>query len=567
MNYEPRTIMTSHPGIKVSSLLYQSRPNKKVNSRIATTKIQNSRNISHSFRKQRQSNPNVSKRSSRAMAKSTVHNRQTTGVYNRQMTGEQDKDLIDSVRFDARGYGKSLRNSYYLMHHKNLFYQKLLNENIDFDNKSIKLGHIPKNDNKKENNEPSDQEIYKKGINGNVQELMKDSNVSVNKKVYRTIYPKPVQLSMQIINSELKPFKSSHQNKLYRNSNNDYNCQRNLKKELDKRYLLRDIKTNEVLNDFSIKIIKKEMDKNIKELQKTKRNLIAVEQHTERKSEPYSVTNTMLKSFKGQEPNNKQPTDKQLFHLNNKINRRSLSIKQSNNHRTDYLESILNKSKQENEHEQPKHNYLLTQNNRINVSSGSKQSKPFGSSTNPQVSRNNKTMIREVLSNVGKSYLAEEFYNYNNHGLGPRDPQDVAEELFDNIQMKIKLDNLKQKQNNPIIQFKTQDNHRNSESNRASIYRSHKLSPSQNIIEDETRNSVESSMYYVTGKIDNQINNYLTDVLERNEEQYTSYYPTAAKTEKDQVFSYLNTLKKSFEMKEPFTNTLISARNNLSTLV
>lgn len=293
----------------------------------------------------------------------------------KKQSNDSQQDNLEKLHFDKKGFGKSLRNSYYMMHHQNKFYQNLVKENIHHDKEleqtQKKMNLILKESKKIENelkllNHESNFELSKPS-----QQIWK--NFTKDEPVKQ---PKPVSVSVQKIKNITKK-----NNCQYRNKDMQY------KREIDRKLFMRDLSNNEVLRNIN-------KDFNL--------------------DENNTLQTLMMNDL------NENNKDVNINHVNN-----SSKLPQIN-HSLKY----------------PTKNYIDSGHksnclNNTNLSRLGSQQVKFSNNPPPILKHSdNRNMIRTILQPIGKSHLAE--YYYDEAANDPPNDQNVidkAQELFDTLQI------------------------------------------------------------------------------------------------------------------------------------
>lgn len=296
-----------------------------------------------------------------------------SNIKKQSISSEQEN--LEKLQFDKKGFGKSLRNSYYMMHHQNKFYQNLIKENVHHDKEleqtQKKMNLILKESKKIENelkllNHESNFELSKPS-----QQIWK--NFSKEEPVKQ---PKPVSLSVQKIKNITR-----NNNLHYKNKDMQY------KREIDRKLFMRDLSNNEVLRNIN-------KDFNIEENN--------------------TLQTLMMNDF------NENQKDLNNNNLNNlsKVQQTNHSLKYPT---TKYIDSA--------------HKSICM--NNTNLSRLGTQQMKYTTNHQPVVKQSdNRNMIRTILQPIGKSHLAEYYYDGTaNKSKNEQNVIDEAQELFDTLQI------------------------------------------------------------------------------------------------------------------------------------
>jgi hypothetical protein len=286
-----------------------------------------------------------------------------------------EQENLEKLQFDKKGFGKSLRNSYYMMHHQNKFYQNLVKENVHHDKEleqtQKKMNLILKESKKIEKelrllNHESNFELSKPS-----QQIWK--NFSKEEPVKQ---PKPVSVSVQKIKNITK-----NNNLHYKNKDMHY------KREIDRKLFMRDLSNNEVLRNIN-------KDFNIEENN--------------------TLQTVMMNDFN----DNQKESNKNSFNNPSQVQQVNQSLRYPT---TKYLDSAQKS---------------ICLNNPNLSRLGSQQIKNSTNQQPPVKQSDNRNTIRTILQPIGKSHLAEYYYDAKgNNSHREQNVIDEAQELFDTLQI------------------------------------------------------------------------------------------------------------------------------------
>ena len=524
-----------HPGINISSISYHPQGSQIQNRNLKPRKS----SLKNSKIKRRSNNASNFKRNRNNQHKSLKHNNKRSRKENYK--GNSESKDNQTIQFDSKGYGRSLRNSYYLMHHKQKFYQTLKKENSEFDkNYTRNIEETDQNMDKIYQGQQMEinRDIYKRGLTDDP-ERRKKYKPQLNMERNSHKNSRPIHMSIQVINSELKKFS--------RNKNPKRHEDFQFVKELDRRTLQKKARDNEMVSNITVGILRKEIEKNLKELKNTHRKLIEVEQGREftkstlkttiiTNPNPMSASKLLSLNKELKRPPTKIHFDKDVLLLNPKP-QNNYPEKDENN----YLNSVLNKELNTQSKEKSSKK-VLDQNNLF--SSQGEQQKNF-EDLNKKVE--DKTFIRGLLGTVGKSHLAEDFFDKKNIQI-KQNPNSLAQELYDSIKIKQKFDKVRKNENSGFFggggMLREPLNLGNTQ---ADLKQSLKLDTysRQNLNHSSTLKQTQNNMNY-----------YLNSVLKGGNQQFDYLYTgVEPNSEKIEIFSYLNSLQNTFDLKNNLKKT------------
>lgn len=414
------------------------------------------------------------------------------------------------------------------MHHKQMFYQTLKKDNDEFDQtyqKNFKNTHTEMD------------EIYR-GARGPEADLQRrglgESSGQMRRQTRSKSHAKPPQMSLNIINSEIKNFA--------RRKNRD-ECQ--FKRKLDEKMMVKAARNNEMVSNITAGILRKEIEKNLRELKKTHKKLVEVEQGKD------FATKTEMRPKSTKETDQDQMTSSKLMQINRELQRPPKRIHQEhevlllnkdarprptewnqNKHENDYLEEVLQKAR-------PLENVPSTREATLGAQKRFLVGQDKARKTltmNEKVQ--NKTLIRGVLGTVGKSHMAEEFYDGERYAQ-QCNPKTMAEELFDTIKLRSKFASLEKNKKEGLIlpMDAALDPVNNIETLKASLK-----------FEKWPRKQFGNSLKLE--QTQQNVQHYLANVLSgRKEFDVYADPPIESSTQSKNVFGYLETLKNTFDLK------------------
>ena len=524
-----------HPGIDISSISYH--PLGSQNPNRASKSRKNS--LKNSRVKRRSNNASNFKKNRSNQHKSLKHNSKRRKKEN--LKGNSEAKDNQGIQFDSKGYGRSLRNSYYLMHHKQKFYQTLMKDNSEFEkNFSRNLEETDAQMNriyKGEQPGESNRDIYKRGLTDEPEKRKYKANLDMNRKSKNPT--RPVKMSMQVINSELRNFSRNKPKRKHEDSE--------FVRELNRRTLQKKARDNEMVTNITVGILRKEIEKNLKELEKTHKKLVEVEQGKEfskptlkTSPSPDPMTSSKLFSLnKGlKRPATRIHLDKDVLLLNPDSKKDRFSGRDEN----DYLNSVLNKELITEPDEKPLCKQMMNQNKLFSSQGEQKQNLQ---KMNQKVE--DKTFIRGLLGTVGKSHLAEDFFDKKNPQI-KQNPNSLAQELYDSIKIKQKFDHVRQKENSGFFggPVATREPLNFGRTN-ADLKQSLRFDAygKANLHHSSTLQNTQNNMNY-----------YLNSVLKGGKQNFDySAQGMEPYSEKTGIFNYLNSLQNTFDLKSSLKKT------------
>ena len=152
-----------------------------------------------------------------------------------------------------------------------------------------------------------------------------------------------------------------------------------------------------------------------------------------------------------------------------------------------------------------------------------------------------KTFIRGLLGTVGKSHLAESFFDKTNIKIN-ENPDSLAQELYESIKIQQKFDNVRPNENFDYFSGVNNNNNILLGTNKEDLKNSLKI--------DKYQKS-KFGQSIAMKNTQNNMNTYLNSVLKGNNQNF-SYYDNEPIPEKKEVFSYLNSLQNTFDLKKSF---------------
>lgn len=462
--------------------------------------------------------------------------------------GEDNKH----IKFDSKGYGRSLRNSYYLMHHKQMFYQTLMKDNQEHEQRrSFDASTDQQMDSvyKGAQMAEAERDVYKRGMTSPTQGRVKrkqDTRVCMGRAPPSS--QKPPHMSLSIINSELK-------NSLNRKKKQAGCPDQEFKDQLDRKLMTRDARENQMVSNITVGIIRREIEKNLRELRKTKMRLVEVEGGRDfRSTDPKSSLPTTFET-------NEDVGSSKLMSLNRDLKRPPTRIHQDHEvlllrkaedsigqkeflTEREYLNEVLSKPKPRAPDSQ---GAALKMDDMVQ----SLQQNPiFQADTRAEEASNiekmnqkveEKTLIRDILGNVGKSHLAEQFFD------GPKDlkKQDagaLARELFQSIKIKNKFEQSNKSKEPFFKSYPTESD-------------SGKLLDADTMGQTLKIGTLPKSHFGTSLNVSrtrDTMNRYLNSVLGGGNFPVAEVQPQPVSQEKTDVFNYLQTLQNTFDLKNNF---------------
>lgn len=514
-----------HPGIEIKNIGYAPFANSR------SQKPSHRRNSVHKTRQYRNQKQSSTFKNQKNQLNTTMPGYQgpKSRKENKHRTTNSKNHKKNHIQFDSKGFGRSLRNSYYLMHHKQMFYQTLMKDNDNFEKtyqKTVEDTHSQM-DQIYRGGRAKEADLYRRGLG--------ESSQSKAPQIRSKSNARPPQMSLNIINSEIKNFARKKP---------PGGCK--FKRELDEKMLVKAVRNNEMVSNITAGILRKEIEKNLRELKKTHDKLVEVEQGKEFPKAPETSPKTTI------ETEQDQLTSSKLMKLNRELQRPPKRIHQEHEvllldkdarpraaewvnpqiQENDYLEEVLNKRRKIEMAPSSQETNLGGQ-NRFFLG---QEKKRETLSINQKIQ--NKTLIRGVLGSVGKSHMAEDYYN-GRQSAYKRDPKTMADELYDTIKLKSKFATREQnRQEGFALPVESQLGPINNvETLKASLK-----------FEKWPRTQIGNS--HNLNRTRNNVQQYLTDVLSgRKDLDVYADAPVENEPPTGDVFGYLETLKNTFDLK------------------
>ena len=533
-----------HPGINISSIGYHPKGSQNQNK---MSKIRNS-SLNNSKKRRRSNNTSNFKQNS----KKFHHSMKRKYKKGKKENYKQNSEIIDNngIQFDSRGYGRTLRNSYYLMHHKQMFYQTLMKDNNEYANiHPNKMKETDKNMDKIYNGEiisEEDRDIYKRGLVDTSERRMK-FKPDLNLKRKPKINSNSVQMSLNIINTEMKNLSRKKKKRFHQDSK--------FIDDLNRRTMKKNIRDNEMVSNITVGILRKEIEKNLKELKKTHKKLIEVEQAEEctkpvLKPNKFQSKKTGLDEMRSsklhslntglQRPHSKIYVDQDVLLLTKEAQQNQKGTCFPSNQEDDYLNTVLKKKVENNViNDQTSRNERVSNFKRMFTNQVDQNEGRNIKMLNQKVE--DKTFIRGLLGTVGKSHLAENFFDKTNIKIN-ENPDSLAQELYESIKIQQKFDNVRPNENFDYFSSVNNNNNILLGTNKEDLKNSLKI--------DKYQKS-KFGQSIAMKNTQNNMNTYLNSVLKGNNQNF-SYYDNEPIPEKKEVFSYLNSLQNTFDLKKSF---------------
>jgi hypothetical protein len=435
------------------------------------------------------------------------------------------------------------------MHHKQMFYDTLVRDNIEFEKNYKK--NLKETDNEMDKiyqgQRGVDRDVYMRGMNDESRRrCLKEAVQSGQKGVL-----KPVEMSFNIINSEMKNLSRNR-------SRNKINQEdQRFKDELDRKVMIKEARNNQMVSNITVGILRKEIEKNLKELTRTHMKLIQVEQGKEFPKKPSFQEQAKKTSRSSKGTCEDEMTSSKLLNINRELQRPPTRIHQDHevlllkpknenmshfhpNNEQEYLESVLKKQlKTEVEGKTHAEIKKVSMTNQHNLFSNQEDLKAKAKLEMMTRKVDDKTFIRGVLGTVGKSHMADDFFDKVNINEN-ENPSSMAKELFESIKLKRKFENL---QNNDHVNYFGDSQHQNM------INLQGKVSLKETLkFEKIPQRSVMKSVNLKHTQ--NNMNQYLNSVLKGSNGLYYEQPPVQENQNNQDVFSYLETLKNTFNLQD-----------------
>ena len=533
-----------HPGIKISSISYNPSAQKHHHPKAYRKTSLNKSSINTKTSKK---TPSKFHRSSRKQSIVSYKSRKENTNNKYSKTKGSNKK---GIKFDNKGYGRSLRNSYYLMHHKQMFYDNLKKDNMEFENtyKKNTMDTDEQMDKIYQGQGGIDRDVYMRGMSNQSRRRYCEEGHNSDKKGRG----KPVEMSYNIINSEMKNLSKK---KVINQEDQKF------KEELDHKMMLKEARNNQMVSNITVGILRKEIEKNLKELKRTHMKLIQVEQGKDfpKKSHFENTKNKTNRSSK--KTNEEEMTSSKLMNINRELQRPPTRIHQDHevlllnpkakanrenilhhglNNEEEYLNSVLTKKlKTETQGKTHAEIKKVSLNNRDTNLFKNQQDKIEKEKLNMMTRKvEDKTFIRGVLGTIGKSYMADDFFDKEGV-LNNQNPSTMAKELFESIKLKKKFEKLQK--NEEVNYFgDSKPNHM--------IIQTDNFKESLKFDKIPQRPAINSVNLKHT---QNNMNQYLHSVLKGGNNGFYYEQPTDQENGSiKNVFSYLETLKNTFNLQD-----------------